>query len=288
MDPGLSPSRNTSFIPGSRGGRRVRQVASVSEVKSLLLDTSVPRSLIDESLDQASTLWLMSASAPLLAGDVVLCHPPVRPAEVRAVAHPLGGGAVRLTVVAHDRPGLLADTAALLAADGLSVASASAMSWPRSGLALHALTVVDCPLTERRWQRLGLRLRRLGQEAPPAVTFAPRGRATVTSSPSGMGRSVVTVSAPDQVGLLWAICRWFADHNVTIEAARAAVAEDGQVEDHFVVVGEPDGRGLAARLTEPTASLLAAAAGVAGSAVGLAAGAAAGVARTVARRLPAN
>ncbi|HEX3540282.1 MAG TPA: ACT domain-containing protein, partial [Acidimicrobiales bacterium] len=259
-------------------------MASVSEVKSLLLDTTVPRSLIDESLDRASTLWLMSASAPLLAGDVVLCHPPVRAAEVRAAAHPLGGGATRLTVVAHDRPGLLADTAGLLAADGLSVGSASAMSWAGSSLAVHALTVVDGPLSERRWHQLGLRLRQLSQEAPPAVAFTPLGRATVTSSPSGTGRSVVTVTAPDQVGLLWAICRWFADHGVTIEAARCGGA-DGQVEDHFVVVGEPDSRGLAARLTEPTGSLLASAAGVAGSAVGLAAGMAAGVARTVSRRL---
>jgi hypothetical protein len=110
-----------------------------------------------------------------------------------------------------------------------------------------------------------------------------------------MGRSVVSVTAADQVGLLWAICRWFADQGVSIEAARAGAGDAGRVEDHFVVVGEPDSRGLAARLTGRPASLIPAAAGlaasaigVAGSAVGLAAGAATGVARTVARRLAAR
>jgi predicted amino acid-binding ACT domain protein len=248
-------------------------MASVSEVKSLLVDTTIPAQVIDESLDCASALWLMSAPAEWLAGDLVLCHPPVAAGEVRAVAHPLDDGALRLTVVAHDRPGLLADTAAVLATEGLSVSAASAMSWPASasgpGLALHALTVFpalsdpqshsarrmnEAGLTEERWDRLGARLQDLGRSEPPVVNFAPVGRAEVRSSPSGMGRCVVTVTAPDQVGLLWAVCRWFADHDVSIEAAHIGGA-DGQVEDHFIVVGQPDAGGLQGRLTGADQSL---------------------------------
>jgi UTP:GlnB (protein PII) uridylyltransferase len=229
-------------------------VASVSEVKRLLVDTTMPQAVIDDSLDQASALWLMSAPAEVLAGDLVLCHPTLGSHEVRAAAHPTDDGGIRLTVVAQDRPGLLADTAAVLAAEGLSISAASAMSWTGSGLALHALTVADASLTSARWARLGARLQRMGTEAPPPVDFNPIGRATATSSPSGMGRCVVTVTALDQVGLLGAICRWFADQGVSIEAAHVG-GTDGVVEDHFIVVGHPDVTGLAARLTGSGESL---------------------------------
>src|SRR5580658_8556858 len=228
-------------------------MASVSEVKSLLVATTIPQTVVDEALERASTLWLMSAPAEQLAGDVVLCHPPIGAQEVRAAAHPLDDGGIRLTVVAHDRRALLADTAAVLAAEGLSVSAASAMSWNDSGVALHALTIADAELTSERWARLGVALQGLSTASPPEVHFTPVGRATVRSSPSAMGRCVVTVIAPDQIGLLWAICRWFADHGASIEAASVG-ADHGLVQDHFVVVGEPEVNGLADRLTGHTRS----------------------------------
>ncbi|MDQ1370052.1 MAG: hypothetical protein QOF20_2405 [Acidimicrobiaceae bacterium] len=246
-------------------------MASVSEVRSLLAETTVPQDLIDDSLVGASALWLMSATAEMLAGDVVLCHPPIGPEEVRAVAHPLEGGGIRLTVAAHDRPGLLADTAAVLAAEALSVSAASAMTWNGSGIALHALTVAQAELTEDRWARLGARLQGLGRDDPPAFEFTPAGRAVVHSSPSAMGRCVVTVTAADQVGLLWAICRWFADQGLSIEAAHIG-AEGGQVQDHFIVVGQPDTGALAARLTGDSPSLPGLAIDVAGAVIGIGAG----------------
>jgi predicted amino acid-binding ACT domain protein len=196
--------------------------------------------------------------------------------------------------VAHDRPGLLADTAGLLAAQGLSVASASAMSWTGSDLgpdlALHSLNVADCYLTQAGWDELSARLRGLGHEGSPPVSFTPARRAVVTSSPSAMGRSVVTVTAPDQIGLLWAICQWFADHEVSIEAAHAG-GSGSRVEDHFVVIGQPDARALAARLTVATNSALLSASSLVGSAVGLAAsvaGVAGGLVGTVARGAARN
>jgi predicted amino acid-binding ACT domain protein len=254
----------------------VELVASVSEVKNLLVETTMPQDVIDDSLECASALWLMSAPAETLAADLVLCHPPLGPQEIRAAAHSLDDGGLRLTVVAHDRPGLLADTAAVLAADGLSVSAASAMSWTGPGLALHSLTVADTKLSQDRWARLGTRLQGLGTAAPPAIDFVPVGRAQVDSSPSAMGRCVVTVTAPDQVGLLWAICRWFADNGVSIEAARAG-AEEGLVQDHFIVIGRPDVSGLAARLTSPTRSLT----GVAGSFINAGTGILRGVVKAI-------
>ncbi|MDQ1393650.1 MAG: hypothetical protein QOF30_2627 [Acidimicrobiaceae bacterium] len=246
-------------------------MASVSEVRSLLAETTVPQELIDESLVGASAVWLMSATAEMLAHDLVLFHPPIGPEEVRAVAHALEDGGIRLTVAAHDRRGLLADTAAMLAAEDLSVSAASAMSWAGSGLALHALTIKRAELSEARWNRLSRRLPRMGQEEPPAFHFTPLGRARVRSSPSAMGRCVVTVTAADQVGLLWAICRWFADQGISIEAAHIA-AVGGQVEDHFLVVGQPDASALAAHLTGGGRSLPGLAVDVAGALGGIGAG----------------
>ena len=64
--------------------------------------------------------------------------------------------AVRLTVVAADRPGLLADTAGTVAADGLSIGQASAATWPTWRLAMHVLTVYgSAKLSADGWAHLG-------------------------------------------------------------------------------------------------------------------------------------
>ena len=62
------------------------------------------------------------------------------------------------------------------------------------------------------------------------------------------GRTVVRVVAPDQLGLLWAACRWFADNDVSIEATNASTV-DGVARDVFVVTGEFDADALAGYLS---------------------------------------
>jgi predicted amino acid-binding ACT domain protein len=229
-------------------------VTSAVDIKRLLVDTTMPGPVVDELVAAASALWFMSAPAPLLARDLVLCHPPLREGEIRAVAQPLDEKSLRLTVVAQDRKGLLADTAAVLAAEKLSIAAASAVTWTELGLALHALTITSSALSPDRWDDLGVRLRALGTGERPTVDFAPGGPAVVSGSPSGMGRCVVKVTAPDQIGLLWAICQWLADQGASIEAAHVG-GTNGEACDHFVVIGEPDLTGLAARLTGRDQSL---------------------------------
>ena len=64
----------------------------------------------------------MSERPAVLAADLALCHPPLAPDEVRAVARPMEAPSTfRVTVVATDRPGLLADTAAALAEEDMTV-----------------------------------------------------------------------------------------------------------------------------------------------------------------------
>jgi UTP:GlnB (protein PII) uridylyltransferase len=56
------------------------------------------------------------------------------------------------------------------------------------------------------------------------------------------------VTAPDQVGLLWATCRWLADQGISIQSARVG-GRDGMAEDHFLVTGEADLHELSAHLS---------------------------------------
>ena len=58
------------------------------------------------------------------------------------------------------------------------------------------------------------------------------------------------MAAVDQVGLLWAICRWFADHGVSIETVSAAT-DAGEANDGFIVVGDVDAEALATHLSRP-------------------------------------
>lgn len=223
---------------------------TTAELRRLLALTELPPDVSDAMVTEASALWLLSAPPATLAGDVVLCHPPLAPGEVRAVARPVDGGAIRLTVVAADRPGLLADTAAALLSDGLSVATAAANTWPAAGLAVHALTFLpDGPVDPDRWSHLGDTLSGVARGAVATPRFRPTGTTTVTvHGDETADRKIVQVSAVDQPGLLWAVCRWLADEGVSIESAHVTTA-GGRAEDSFVVVGDCDPSRLAAHLS---------------------------------------
>ncbi|MDQ1520810.1 MAG: hypothetical protein QOI55_1883 [Actinomycetota bacterium] len=229
----------------------------VVEVSSALRATAISQRSARALLRAAPPLWLMSAPPAVLAADVALCHPRLKRGELRAVARPIeGSDTVRFTVVAPDRPGLLADTAGVLAAHGLSIADASAATWSGRGIALHALTLVDAAgVDEDAWERLGRDLRTVGTASAASAAgtsispaFTPRGRAVVTVDGSEPDRALVRVTAKDQVGLLWAICRWFADHGLSIESLRATT-EHGMARDVFLVVGDHDASGLAQYLS---------------------------------------
>jgi hypothetical protein len=230
-----------------------RVTASAAETAAALLallhETSLPIGAVQHLVEGAAPLWLMSEPPAALATDLAMCHPPLEPAEVRAVARPAGDARTwRLTVVAHDRPGLLADTAAVLGAERLSIVSASATTWADTGLALHALSVTSAqPLDEARWASLGAALRLMSDQRPRG-RFLPVGRASVTTSGGGIGRALVHITAPDQRWLLWAICSWLAANGVTIETASVAT-EQGEARDVFVVHGDFDPKALAERLS---------------------------------------
>jgi pimeloyl-ACP methyl ester carboxylesterase len=195
-----------------------------AEILAALADTRIPPRTARSIVAQAPPLWLMSAPAAVLAGDLALCHPRLARGEVRAVARRvLDSSAVRLTVIAADRPGLLADTAGVVAAHGLSIGQASAATWTTRRLALHALTVYgSAKLGPDGWTRLGAALRSAAIASEPPQIAAAGVVADVTVYGAGDDRQLVKLDAPDGIGLLWAVSDWFARHGVSIESLDAS------------------------------------------------------------------
>ena len=217
--------------------RRGAQTRSV-DIADALSETKIPARTARSLLRQAPALWLMSAPARVLAADLALCHPRLGPGEVRAVARPTVGALdVRLTVVAADRPGLLADTAGAITAHGMSVSAASAATWPSRAMALHALTVQGAAgFTAEDWSRLGTDLAQVGRpNRGPSLGLLPV-RAAVSVYGAGADRSLVRLTAPDQIGLLWAVSDWFASQRASIESLDVSTT-DGVAHDVFLVSG---------------------------------------------------
>jgi predicted amino acid-binding ACT domain protein len=219
-------------------------MATTGAVRTLLAPTSLPSDLVDELLAEASTVWLMGEPAEVLAGDLVLCHPPLAPEEVRAVASSTANpNAWRLTVAAHDRPGLLAGVGGALADQDLSITGASATVLPGPGIALQRVTAVHAGgrrMAQEDWDAVGRRLQAvLGRKEPVMATFTPIPPVTVDSQPQDSGRVLLTITAPDRVGLLWAVATWFESHGVNVEAYHAR-SELGVAKDTFLVVGSFD------------------------------------------------
>ena len=225
-------------------------MATATQVRDLLAGTSLPADLVDTLLEQASPLWLLGQAPDQVAADLALCYPPLRPGEVRAIAHPLEGSTGhKVSVVAPDRPGLMAGAAGALAAHGLTIVAATGSAFPEVGLSVQR--VVACPAvagTDVDWDAVGADLTAAltgAKELP--VRFTPSPPVTVSCTDHGGDRSVVTVRAPDRIGLLWAIASWFAAHDCNIEVANID-AEGGTATDTFVVEGSPDGDALASYL----------------------------------------
>jgi UTP:GlnB (protein PII) uridylyltransferase len=229
-------------------------MASVEEVRGVLAFSRVPRELSDELLDDAPELWLRGESPDVIAGDVALCHPPLATREVRVWCAPaLIAGALRVSVLASDRPGLLAATTGALAHAGLSVIQAAAMTWPARRWALQRVLVADAKARSTRPVERDLlcaQLRAAVRDGPmEGVRFAPTGPVQVQATPEPGGRTLLRVLAPDRPALLWAVSAWLENSNCNVLVARATPA-GVQADDTFLVDGNPDADDLWAHLSD--------------------------------------
>jgi [protein-PII] uridylyltransferase len=228
-------------------------VATVEEVRGVLAFSRVPSELVDELLVGAPDLWLRGESPDVIAGDVALCHPALATREVRVWCAPaLIAGALRVSVLARDRPGLLAATTGALANAGLSVIQAAAMTWPHREWALQRALVADPRARSTRPVERDLlcaQLRAAVREGPMVdVSFAGAGKATVTATTDEAGRRLLHVAAPDRPGLLWAISAWLERNGCNVLVARAAPA-GADAQDSFLVDGDPEEAALAGYLS---------------------------------------
>lgn len=222
-------------------------MATVAQLRKGLAGTTVPDDVAAALIKGASPLWLSSDSAALLAEDLALCYPPLNTSEVRARAVAAEDG-WRLTVVAHDRKGLLADTAEILADANYSVRAASVATWGGNlKLALHSITLAGDAPDDSELETIGAALRAANAGKRAKFVFAPRGRAYVSKTGDANGDPMISVVAPDQRGLLAAICRWFAEAGASIEAAWITGEEEAN--DVFVVKGDIDVTSLERRLS---------------------------------------
>lgn len=217
-----------------------------------MASTSVPPALVEAFLTETNSLWLLGERDDAVAGEIVLCHPPLEIDEVRAVVKAMDGPrAWRMTVATSDRPGLLAATAGVLATKGLTITRAAVTVLAWHNLALQRVTFLS--LTddaEMAWERLGDRLREvLRSNRPVPVDWKPSGPVVVESHPQGSGRVLVQVEAVDAIGLLWAASRAINAQGVNIEAARLA-EEDGTAKDVFIVTGAIDAAALTEALSD--------------------------------------
>ncbi len=101
---------------------------------------------------------------------------------------------------------------------------------------------------DEEWQRVGERLRAvLGDHLSVPVVWVPEPPVVVETQPQELGRVLVTVRAPDRIGLLHAAAAWFESHGCNVEACHASSGA-GTATDVFVIAGPVDPPALAAAL----------------------------------------
>jgi glycine cleavage system regulatory protein len=117
-------------------------------------------------------------------------------------------------------------------------------TWPEQAIALQGLTISGVA----DWDAVAAEIRQaLPGKRPVSVPWKPEGPVRVLSSPVLTGQSLITVEAPDRVGLLWAVASWFSDRGLNVEAAQLEGQGDRAV-DRFLINGSPDVNALATHL----------------------------------------
>ena len=188
----------------------------------------------DPRLDEAHDLLSPEIVAEVTAG------------ERQVVVHPIGG-AYRIDILDRDRPGLFADTAGLLAAQGLVVRGArvstqegiAANQWQvesPGGDAPDAATIVRALASLSKGDREPLRA--LERRRTVAANLVGAGTRTPTRAMvvphASQDSTVIEIRAHDRPGLLHEVGMTFARAGLTVHSAHIATYA-GQTLDTFYV-----------------------------------------------------
>jgi [protein-PII] uridylyltransferase len=181
--------------------------------------------------------YLLAVDPEVAASHVRLVVPRPGAAEVRTAARSgKRPGTWELTVVAADRAGLLARIAGALALSGLNILSAQVFT-TEDGVAIDLFDVEAAfrgEVDEDRWRRFRTDLRkalegRLSLEYRvrekrrhyPAPSAGVPVEITVDNEASDFS-TVVEVSAPDRIGLLFDLARAFHELDLDVHVAKVA------------------------------------------------------------------
>jgi [protein-PII] uridylyltransferase len=211
------------------------------------LEGRLPREAVERHLRVLPDSYLLSMQPEVIGDHIALIE---RAAGGTALDHDRVGDVDRLTIVTHDRPGILSLVAGTLAVHNVAVLGGSAFTRD-DGVAIEVMYVADGlghGIDERRWARVAEAVPQALAGTFPiderlAETRMTYARATrpapipTTVAVDNVGSdvySIVEVTAADRLGLLYAITH--ALHSLSLDIHVAKVDTIGrEVVDAFYV-----------------------------------------------------
>jgi [protein-PII] uridylyltransferase len=216
-------------------------------VRELLAAEPAPE--VERYLDRLPRAYLTSVPPATAAAHFRLVGPPLAVAEVRTLVGPgERPGTHRVTVVAVDRPGLLARIAGSLALQGLVILSARAFT-TEDGTAVDLFEVTPAfhgDVDEERWRGFRRTLRRALEGRvtlehrvrekrrhypPPSAEIASRVRMLNDASAFS---TVIEVETADRIGLLFDLARTLERLGLDVHLATVATYGDRVVDAFYV------------------------------------------------------
>ncbi|MGH2656046.1 MAG: HD domain-containing protein [Actinomycetota bacterium] len=208
-----------------------------------------PADAVERYLDRLPRAYLASVPPATAAAHLRLVGPPLAAAEVRTLAGPgERPGTHQVTVVAADRPGLLARIAGCLSLEGLAILSARAFT-TEDGTAVDLFEVTPAfhgEVDEERWRRFRRTLRRALEGRvtlehrvrekrrhypPPSTEIDSRVR--ILNDESAFS-TVIEVETADRIGLLFDLARALEELDLDVHLARVATYGDRVVDAFYV------------------------------------------------------
>lgn len=247
---------------GDLVGRDVDNVLSrkrAAAIATVAPSDPAERAAVEARLDALGRRYLVAQPAERIAVHARMLDE-LEAADRGVVVEPDGA---TVSVVTHDRPGLLALLAGVLAANGIGVRTADVYT-SRGGIALDVMAVADShdeEVSDAKWVRVAADVdAALAGELDLVARLAERaGRydrpagdraevEVVVDDTASDWYSVVEVRAPDRVGLLSDVAAVLTDEALDVHFAKVAT-EGGIARDSFSVrrggAKVPDTAGLA-------------------------------------------
>jgi len=243
--------------------RAGRLAQAESRLREALASAGVPRDDAQDFLAMAPSGYVLWAPADEAAEHVALVIPKPESTEVRtSVRRGKTPATYRLSVGAVDRLGLLAAAAGAMTLSGLTILAAQAFT-TEDGRALDVFEVrgaFEAEVRDDRWERFqsvmtevlegSLNLRERVHSLRAHYRPAVRGIAVTVRIDQEASDffTVVEVSAPDRLGLLFDLASTISEHDLDVHVAKVATYGDRVVDVFYV--RDADGQ----KVTDPTRS----------------------------------